>query len=98
MPCVRALAAVLLLATVAWGQIGTPPSCASAVVERERFRVLDGRVKFHLRFHTDAGAVDARVAVSVPRQAAADPACTTGEMIDFMIDELTKERQRFLGP
>ena len=98
MALLRALAAVLVLGGVAWGQIGTPGPCSGAVTDRERFTVGHGRVKFHLRFHTDAGTFDARSVIKLSRPDGADASCTEGQAVDFVIDELTKERQQFLGP
>ncbi len=98
MAVLRALAALLLLATFSAAQVQPPPACAGAVIDHERLDVHGRRVTFHLRFHTPGGIVVARSVVTVPHAGASDGSCSEGEAVDVMIDELVKERQRFLGP
>ncbi len=96
MMLLRTLAALSLLAGVASAQIGTPPTCDGAVTDREVFRTQGGRVKFHLRFHASAGVFDARAVVKLPHGGTTDPSCTEGNALDFVIDELVRERHQFL--
>jgi hypothetical protein len=96
MALVRGLAAVVLLASVAWGQIGTPPACRGAIKDRERFQAHGRSIKFHLRFHTAAGTYVARTVIKLPPAGPEDPACTKGDVVDFVVDELVTERQQFL--
>jgi len=98
MAALRALAAVLVLTGVASGQVGTPPACGGAVTDQERFAAKSHRIKFHLRFHTTAGIFDARSVIKLPPKGTPDPACTEGEVVDFVVDELIKERKQFLAP
>jgi len=87
-----------MLAGVASGQIGTPPACNGAVTDHEQFRAKGHRVKFHLRFHTTAGIFDARSVIKLPPKGTPDPTCTEGNVVDFVVDELVKERKQFLAP
>jgi hypothetical protein len=98
MTLIRVLAAVLVLASVAYAQIGTPPACRGAVVDREVFRTPGGRIKFHLKFHDGSDTFDARSVVKLRRRGAPDASCNDGNVLDVVIDELVKQRTRFLPP
>ena len=69
-----------------------------AVTDQERFEAKGHRVEFHLRFHTTAGVFDARSIIKLPRQGTPDPTCTEGDVVDFVVNELVKERRQFLAP
>ena len=84
------------LSDVARAQIGTPPRCEGAVNDRERFRASKRRITFHLKFHSGSTAFDARSVLKIRRHGALDAACTDGDAIDRLIDELVRERNQFL--
>jgi len=88
--------ALLLLGATAWAQVGTPPACPDAVTDHEVFRAANGRVKFHLRYHVGASAVDGHAIIKLGHQAAPDASCTDGALLDVFIDELVKQRNQFL--
>ena len=98
MTLMRVLAAVVLFARAASAQIGTPPACQGAVTDRVVFQTPPGggRIRFHLKFHNGSGAFDARAVVKLHRRAP-DASCNDGDVLDYVIEELVKQRQ-FLPP
>jgi hypothetical protein len=89
---------VLLLARVAAAQVGTPPACQGAVTDRVVFHTPANRpIRFHLKFHDASGVFDARAVVKLHRRGA-DVSCNDGDVLDYVIDELVKERNKFLPP
>ena len=96
MTLIRMILPVLLFADVAAAQISTPPSCQGAVTDRRSLKTPGGRITFHLKFHDPASTFDARTVVKVHRQRP-DASCNDGAVLDYLIEELVKERNA-LGP
>ena len=88
--------AVLSVGSVAWAQVGTPPACEGAITDREVFQVQDGRIRFHLKFHSGSSVFDSRSVVKLHRRGTLDAACNDGDVLDLVIDELIRERNQFL--
>ena len=74
--------AVVLIGSAAWAQVSTPPPCRGAVTDREIFLVGGGRIKFHLKFHTESGVFDAHSVVKLHRQGAPDASCNEGDVLE----------------
>ena len=85
---------LLVMAGDGRAQIGTPPPCPAAVIDREVFLPYHRAIKFHLRFHVGAETFEARSIVKPTRHAGA-AACTDAEVVDLLIAELVKERNEF---
>lgn len=97
MTLIRVLA-LLLLGGVASAQISTPPTCQGAVTDRVVLQTPPGRIKFHLKFHDPSGMFDARSVVKLHRRGGPDATCNDGDVLDFVIDELRKQRDQLPPP
>jgi hypothetical protein len=87
---------MLLLATTAWAQVATPPTCRGVVLDREAFRDHRHRITLHVRYHEGANVFDSRYVVRLRRSGKPDPSCTDGDVVDFFIDQLVKQRRQLL--
>jgi hypothetical protein len=85
----------LSTAGTARAQVGTPPACGNAAMQRERFTVGARKVRFHLSFDSAGGKYDASCTLTLPRHRAVD-ACTAGDAVDMLAGQLSAERHRWL--